>query len=87
MLHTETMLRSVLKAENPHESDSFVMNAQVCPQQSHAHPHKAMPTCTSTPLPISTPLTDCPRLPVPTLACMCRPTHARPCPPMPAHAR
>jgi hypothetical protein len=27
MLHTDTMLRSVLKAENPHECDSFVMNA------------------------------------------------------------
>ncbi len=33
----------VLKAENPHESDSFVMNAQACPQQTYAHPHRAMP--------------------------------------------
>jgi hypothetical protein len=60
MLHTDTMLRSVLKAENPHESDSFVMKAHAnrksptararLPTPAHACPPPAprQPTTGST---------------------------------------
>jgi hypothetical protein len=51
MLHTDTMLRSVLKAENPHESDSFVMNAHATRKSPTARAR--LPACA------------CPRPPTP----------------------
>ncbi len=81
-------LRIKLKAENPDESDSFVTNAQACPQQSHAHPHRAMPggprshrPSLAQALARTGPRTPAhahshPRLP--------KPAHARPRPPTPA---
>ncbi len=43
MLHTDTMLRSVLKAENPNESDSFVMNAHATRKSPTARTHLPAP--------------------------------------------
>jgi hypothetical protein len=43
----------MLKAQNPNESESFIMNAQSRPQQSHEHPHRACPHMpTPTPAPV-----------------------------------
>ncbi len=56
MLHTDTMLKSVLKAENPHENDSFVMNA---------HATRKSPTAHTWPPAPFTPARSCPHLPTP----------------------
>jgi hypothetical protein len=89
MLHTETMLiikKHVKVCYKLYESDSFVMNAQACPQQSHAQPHKALPAHTPTlsptsarPLPASQALKLL-HTPVHTRACL-------PSPPADVHAR